>query len=239
MNEIIALSPELEAQWDQVRGLLRAEVGDAAFNSWLKPLVLAAVREGQAVMTAPTRFMRDWVVSHYGDRLSEFWLDVNPEVRSVYIHVKSAKATKSESSATQATPQAPAPSSAPVRRYDEGDGQAEIFDVGASLDPRFTFDNFVVGKPNELAYAASRRVADPAAVPFNPLFLYGGVGLGKTHLMHAIAAQLRALNPERKVLYLSAEKVMYQFIRALRDRQSTRLNSSYGLMFYAVFCFEK
>src|SRR5699024_10197464 len=105
-----------------------------------------------------------------------------------------------------------APSSAP----------ASLAGEGAALDPRFTFDNFVVGKPNELAHAAARRVAEsaPGAVPFNPLFLYGGVGLGKTHLMHAIAWHLRGHAPQRKVIYLSAEKFMYQFIKALRFKDT-------------------
>jgi chromosomal replication initiator protein len=93
---------------------------------------------------------------------------------------------------------------------------SDISSISAPLDPRFTFDNFVVGKPNELAYAAARRVADSEAAPFNPLFLYGGVGLGKTHLMHAIAHLMREKYPERRVVYLSAEKFMYHFIRALR-----------------------
>lgn len=97
------------------------------------------------------------------------------------------------------------------------DGRDEHF---AHLDPRFTFENFVVGKPNELAHAAARRVTDAATVTFNPLFLYGGVGLGKTHLMHAIAWQIRKKDPNRRVLYLSAEKFMYQFIRALRFKDT-------------------
>ncbi len=213
ISESGVLTPEMEAQWGQVRGTLRTEVGDAAYNSWLKPLVLAKVREGQAVMTVPTRFMRDWVVSHYGDRIRELWADVNPDVQSVDIHVKTSDKPRTESAAQ---PEAAALETAPQRRASDRESQGDIFDVGASLDPRFTFENFVVGKPNELAYAAARRVADAAQVPFNPLFLYGGVGLGKTHLMHAIAAQIRLRYPERKVLYLSAEKFMYQFIRALR-----------------------
>jgi len=226
MNDSFAVTPELEAQWGHVRSLLRAEVGDAAFNSWLKPLMLAAVREGQAVMTVPTRFMRDWVVSHYGDRIRELWCDANPEVNSVDIHVKTgAKAAAETVAGTAAKTSSPAGdeaqpiaavANAAFQRGDDLDHQPDVFGVGASLDPRFTFDNFIVGKPNELAYAAARRVAEAPAVPFNPLFLYGGVGLGKTHLMHAIAAQIRAMYPERKVLYLSAEKFMYQFIRALR-----------------------
>ena len=92
--------------------------------------------------------------------------------------------------------------------------------ISAPLDPRFTFDNFVVGKPNELAYAAARRVAEAPVAPFNPLFLYGGVGLGKTHLMHAIGLHIKKQTPERRIIYLSAEKFMYQFVRALRTKDT-------------------
>ncbi len=90
---------------------------------------------------------------------------------------------------------------------------------GAPLDMRFTFDTFVVGKPNELAHAAARRVAEGGPVTFNPLFLYGGVGLGKTHLMHAVAWELSQRNPKATVLYLSAEQFMYRFVQALRERK--------------------
>jgi len=90
---------------------------------------------------------------------------------------------------------------------------------GATLDDRFTFDSFVVGKPNELAHAAARRVAEGGPVTFNPLFLYGGVGLGKTHLMHAISWELQMRDPDIRVLYLSAEQFMYRFVQALRDKQ--------------------
>ena len=89
---------------------------------------------------------------------------------------------------------------------------------GAPLDSRFTFDTFVVGKPNELAHAAARRVAEGGVVTFNPLFLYGGVGRGKTHLMHAIAWELKKRSPDLRVVYLSAEQFMYRFVQALRDK---------------------
>ncbi|MDH5798927.1 MAG: chromosomal replication initiator protein DnaA, partial [Paracoccaceae bacterium] len=91
---------------------------------------------------------------------------------------------------------------------------------GATLDPRFTFENFVIGKPNEFAYAAAKRVADAPNAIFNPLFLYGGVGLGKTHLMHAIAHHIRTQDSSRSILYLSAEKFMYRFIRALQEHKT-------------------
>ena len=91
--------------------------------------------------------------------------------------------------------------------------------LSAPLDSRFTFDTFVVGKPNELAHAAARRVAEGGPVSFNPLFLYGGVGLGKTHLMHAIANEMQSRKSNLRVLYLSAEQFMYRFVQALRERQ--------------------
>jgi len=112
---------------------------------------------------------------------------------------------------------------APVAANDAGlyeAGSGGFADMSAPLDARFTFENFVVGKPNELAYAAARRVAEAAQVPFNPLFLYGGVGLGKTHLMHAIAWHIRRRAPRKKIIYLSAEKFMYQFVRALRTKNT-------------------
>ncbi len=101
-----------------------------------------------------------------------------------------------------------------------GRTQDDVESFGAPLDPRFTFETFVQGKSNEFAAAAARRVADEGKVPFNPLFLYGGVGLGKTHLMHAMAWHIRKRNPQRRVVYLSAEKFMYQFIRAMRFKDT-------------------
>ena len=92
--------------------------------------------------------------------------------------------------------------------------------LGAGLDPRLHIRQFVVGKPNELAFAVARRTAESATVAFNPLFLYGGVGLGKTHLMHAIAWHIREQDPSRNVVYLSAEKFMYRFVQALRFRDT-------------------
>ena len=168
MSNSIVLDAETEAQWAEVRSALKAEVGDAAFNSWLKPVVLAALREGQAVMTVPTRFMRDWVVSHYGDRLRELWAAANPGIHSVDIHVKTVQQRRSANAQSVVTEEAREPvvaaseeaapaSAAPRSRVEDYENRAEVFDVGASLDPRFTFENFVVGKPNELAYAARGR----------------------------------------------------------------------------------
>lgn len=210
----------VDAQWARVRGRLRAEYGEAAYKSWLKPLTLKFFDNGQVRLSAPTRFMRDWVVTHYVDRIRSFWHGENPDVRSIEVLVESVRET-----AQQAKLKAKHEAEPAVEHVEpEPDGRLSF---SAPLDPRFTFENFVVGKPNELAHAAARRVAESSTVPFNPLFLYSGVGLGKTHLMHAIAWHIRKRDPGRRVIYLSAEKFMYQFIRALRYKDTVAFKEQF------------
>ncbi len=213
----------IDSQWDRVRGRLRDEVGDAAFRSWLRPITLHDYQDGAVRLSLPTRFMRDWVATHYADRIRTLWGAENPAVRAVEIVVGASRPAAEEPAATRVTafPSRALPASAPAApRIAASTAPADIDDLGAQLDPRFTFRNFVVGKPNEFAHAAAQRVAEAEAVSFNPLFLYGGVGLGKTHLMHAIAWHIKEHNPARRVLYLSAEKFMYRFIRALRSQDT-------------------
>ena len=213
MNNPSETSQEFESQWSRVRARLKSEVGEAAFNSWLKPLSLLRMRDGEVVLAVPTRFMRDWVVSHYSDRLRSLWSDENPSAHTVNVLVNPP--AKPSARSADGSEEVGGSSERNDQAGDGRPGQRE-FDIGAPLDPRFTFENFVVGRPNELAFAAAQRVGNAATVPFNPLFLYGGVGLGKTHLMHSIAWHIRGMFPDRKVVYLSAEKFMYQFVRALR-----------------------
>jgi chromosomal replication initiator protein len=208
---------EWQEKWSRVRTRLRSEFGDATFNSWLKPLRLDHASEGRLTISVPTRFMRDWVISNYADRIHALWRGEDAGVRSVDILVRAAAGALSESAPAADAGARGERSRAPSRAPSSSEINGEL---GARLDPRFTFENFVVGKSNELAHAASRRVGESLTVPFNPLFLYGGVGLGKTHLMHAIAWLIREHDAERKVIYLSAEKFMYQFIRALRYKDT-------------------
>jgi chromosomal replication initiator protein len=211
----------LNAQWARVRGRLRAEFGEATFRSWLKPLNLAGKRGADLRVSVPSRFMRDWVATHYADRLKALWSSENPEVRTVEVIVDAHRPLPEldlenlDDAANEDAPVAASPVPATPVRDDDS-----VESVSAPLDPRLTFENFVVGKSNELAHAAALRVAEADNVPFNPLFLYGGVGLGKTHLMNAIAWHMRTKKPEKKVIYLSAEKFMYQFIRAIRNKNT-------------------
>jgi chromosomal replication initiator protein len=208
---------ELQTQWARVRGRLRGEFGEAAYRNWLKKLTLAGLRGGELHLAVPTRFIRDWIGSNYSDRLLALWAAENAAVRSIQLVVEAQSGLKEDTSGIACAPGAKA---LETHRADLGGAEIGRNALIASLDPRFTFEDFVVGKSNELAYAAAYRVADSPTVPFNPLFLYGGVGLGKTHLMHAIAWHIRKRSPERRVIYLSAEKFMYQFVRALRDKNT-------------------
>ena len=209
----------LGTEWARVRGQLRQEFGEDAFKSWLKPLTLLGASEGEIRISAPTRFVRDWIVDHYVDRIQALWRGENPAVRSIVIQVDPARFRQEDAPAKAPAPAAAA-QSLPRRIGGNGETTDERDELCVQLDPRFTFSNFVVGKPNELAFAAARRVAESDSVSFNPLFLYGATGLGKTHLMHAVAWHIRERDPSRRVFYMSAEKFMYRFIRALRFKDT-------------------
>jgi chromosomal replication initiator protein len=230
---------QLVDQWARVRGRLQSEVGDIEYRTWLRQMSLVGLDGDEVTVRLPTRFLRDWVRSHYGERLNALWQAENWRVRRVDIRVgatagsaaglaESLGATGHDAAATAGmaplAAQEAAAKEAPAVRPAADEKPEPRSDAASPLDARFTFESFVVGKPNEFAYACARRVAEkPASAGFNPLFLYGGVGLGKTHLMHAIAWELSAGAEQRipvSFAYMSAEKFMYRFISALRS-QST------------------
>ena len=190
--------------WTKLKISLKKSVGENSFNNWLSPINFSHVEEDMAVLTVPTNFLGNYVSQNFGElitaqissknnKISRIRFEVDTSANSLGISQPSAVAHTNISKDNELT--------------------------GAQLDKRFTFDAFVVGKPNELAHAAARRVAEGGIVSFNPLFLYGGVGLGKTHLMHAIAWELQNRRPDLNVLYLSAEQFMYRFVQALRERK--------------------
>ena len=195
--------------WGRAREKLVARVGRNNYTTWIEPLKLAAFAGGVARFEVPTTFFGNWVARNFAEHILSELKDVGAEVSRVEFAVTRDPEPKPEPKRPIITAR---PLTRPARPVDE-----EL--PGAPLDARFTFDSFVVGKPNDLAHAAARRVAEGGPVSFNPLFLYGGVGLGKTHLMHAIAHELTAGQPALRVLYLSAEQFMYRFVQALRERQ--------------------
>ena len=218
------VDPTVSKAWARARAGLRSEFGDEAFRSWIGPLTLEAVRGKTAILSIKSRFLRDWVLSNYRDRIRDHFNAELPAIGAIDLVAKvSAPATGSETG-PDSGPEAGAPPAADSRRRARIDRAAPDEEADSTpslpLEPRYTFDSFVVGKPNELACAAAQRVAESEDIPFNPLFIHGGVGLGKTHLMHAMAWRIRERTPWRRVAYISAEKFMYQFIRALRFKDT-------------------
>lgn len=223
----------LDAAWARIRGRLREEVGEAEYRTWLRQLTLAGVEGEEAIVQVPTRFLRDWLRGQYGDRLRALWQAEGLGVRRVDIRVAAPAAPREAAAVPDGADLAePLSATRPPGEATRAESQkAEARgDWAAPLDPRFTFDSFIVGKPNEFAHACARRVAEkPNSPGFNPLFLYGGVGLGKTHLMHAIAWAIRAPQEGiagRSVAYMSAEKFMYRFIAALRSQSTMEFKES-------------
>ena len=191
--------------WGEIRQDLLSAVGKNNYVNWIEPLELAGLKGGVATFFVPTTFMGNWVSRNFGDLIQKVLTNAGERVSRVEFSVPNQ-------------PKPAAKTAEPEKTIEETTVTTFGDLPGAPLDSRFTFDSFVVGKPNELAHAAARRVAEGGPATFNPLFLYGGVGLGKTHLMHAIAWELRNRSPELRVVYLSAEQFMYRFVQALRDK---------------------
>ena len=193
-------------QWGELRQRLRKTVGQNNYTTWIEPLKFRDLEDGVAIFDVPTTFLGNYVTQNFADLILHEMHSRNSDVRRLSFKVAANADQRPRVQEAQATP-VPQKQSA-VNALNP-----------APLDSRFTFDTFVVGKPNELAHAAAKRVGEGGPVTFNPLFLYGGVGLGKTHLMHAIAWELQTRRPDLNVLYLSAEQFMYRFVQALRDRK--------------------
>ena len=194
-----------KAIWQKVVRRALEDLGKEAVDKWVRQIELTQMRGDLVVLSASSAFVADWVERNYGLHLLRLIQAEAPETRRITVISEAPAVAEDE----------------PVAIAEDVPGTINPSGLkSAPLDPRFTFESFVVGKPNELAHAAARRVADTADASFNPVFLYGGVGLGKTHLMHAIAHRIRDTRPGCKVLYLSAEQFMYRFVQALRFRDT-------------------
>ncbi|HWW48329.1 MAG TPA: chromosomal replication initiator protein DnaA [Xanthobacteraceae bacterium] len=213
-------------RWSRVKGRLRASVGEDIYSSWFGRLDLEDIRDDSVHLSVPTRFLKSWIQTHYTDRVLQCWQAELPEVSRIDLSVRSAavrpaavakdsKPAAEERASERPTAETRIGAATPVSANHEALG-------GSPLDPRLTFASFVTGRSNTLAHAAARQVAegrhgDP--VMFNPLYVHAGVGLGKTHLLQAVAWAGNAA-PDRKVLYLTAEKFMYGFVAALKSQNA-------------------
>ena len=186
--------------WDQLLARIETKVNRHSFYTWFKPSSFLSDDGVSIRVRVPNGLFRDWLTKHYVTVLEEALSEVDREGSTI------AFVTDDMAVPLPLIPDDEVPA-------DTGEDTQPSSEDG--LGPRYSFDTFIVGPSNQFAHAACRAVAEAPSRSYNPLFIYGGVGLGKTHLMHAIAWEIRTRDPSRRVIYLSAEKFMYQFIRAL------------------------
>jgi chromosomal replication initiator protein len=202
-----------ESIWAAVRSGLRKTIGARTFDGWLKPLTLTGFDQatGELRLSAPSGFMANWVETHFHDHLFQAWRAMMPAVRQLIVDGASDGARPLSQALSELEDAVP-PTAAPTARVTAGES--------TPFEPRYNFDSFVVGKANEVAYNAARTIAEGGQLGFNPLFLHGGTGLGKTHLMHAIGQDYLARHPGTRVVYMSAEKFMFEFVAAMRAKDT-------------------
>jgi chromosomal replication initiator protein len=220
---ISVLTADLKQKWDRVAQRLRAELGEDLYSSWFARMELEDCQHGRLAVSVPTRFLKSWIENHYLSRLQKTGESELGQLDAVQVRVRN-RGVPQRSTERQENPPGTedltlGSHAAPVIDVP----QAITVDRHGAIDPTQTFESFIVGSSNQLAHAAVSRVADAAAgsaVSFNPLFLHAQSGLGKTHLLNAVCHRVRERRPGRKVMFLTAERFMYSFVLALRQRDT-------------------
>jgi len=197
--------------WPICKEKLKTVLGETSFDTWIAPLSLKKETQGSLVLEAPDSFFRSWVESNYLPQIKQALKDLGHETLEISFEVnpnllkrKTTKIFKSLQKQFREEPQ-------------------DSF----RLNPRFTFDSFVIGSSNRMAHAASLAVANAPGKSYNPLFIYGGVGLGKTHTMQAIAQHILSKNPQAKVKYISSEKFVTDLISSIKNRSTEKFSQKY------------
>jgi chromosomal replication initiator protein len=212
-------------RWQRIKERLRAEFGEDIYSSWFGRMEFEGLEDGAVRLSVPTRFLRKWIQSHYADRILALWQEEDSTLHRLELTVRS---TAMRMPMQRVTKLVPPPSLAREPRGvvdgNEVRATAQLLSVhdalgGSPLDPRLSFETFIVGRSNTLAHAAAKQIAisrrgEP--LMFNPLYIHAGVGLGKTHLLQAIT--WAGNNGDRKILYLTAERFMYGFVSALKSQ---------------------
>lgn len=206
--------------WEKCLSSLESEFPSQQFNTWIRPLQ-AEHTESKLILFAPNRFVLDWIAERFLVRIKELVKQFSDsKILDVLLEIGSKR-----TGAEPANPPLKFSSQSNAAKTNVSYNETVVFQ--SNLNPNFTFDNFVEGKSNQLAKAASLQVAENPAVAYNPLFLYGGVGLGKTHLMHAIGNQIILNNPKAKVLYLHSERFVADMVKALQTNAMNEFKRYY------------
>lgn len=206
----------MDSFWDLCQERFRANLTQQQFSTWIKPLVFDD-SNGEVRILAPNHFVMDWVREKFSEHINEWAQEFYPEpVSIIYALGKKPAASRPPSSSTQVEPRLTQPERpvAPVQS-------------GMRINPAFNFDNFVSGRANQLARAAALQISNNPGVAYNPLFVYGGVGLGKTHLLQAIGNTVREANPDARISYIHANDYVDDVVKAYLNKQFDDLKRRY------------
>ncbi|MCS1352699.1 chromosomal replication initiator protein DnaA [Mechercharimyces sp. CAU 1602] len=198
--------------WSQVLKRIQKKLSKPSYETWVKATEAIEYRDQTLTIAAPNDFVRNWLSNNYADLFRETLQEATGSVIGVHF-ITMTQAEEEE------VVEAPKPPSPPVHKEEE--------QVSSLLNERYTFDTFVIGSGNRFAHAASLAVAESPAKAYNPFFIYGGVGLGKTHLMHAIGHYVEQHTPSSRVVYLSSEKFTNEFINSIRDNKTVDFRNKY------------
>lgn len=195
--------------WFNCLQRLEQELSDQQLNTWIRPLQIIE-ENNQIKLLAPNRFVQDWVKQNFQEKIQAILAELDPEQKtSLFVEIGSQNKAKDKSATKTSSPETES-------FIKNKNSQTAKSHVEHNLNPLFTFDNFVEGKSNQLAKAASLQVAENPGKAYNPLFFYGGVGLGKTHLMHAVGNMLLKRKPDARITYIHSERFVGHMVKALQ-----------------------
>ncbi|HHW71409.1 MAG TPA: chromosomal replication initiator protein DnaA [Clostridiales bacterium] len=199
------MDTKLNELWQESLKLIKAELTDVSFNTWIKTIEPVTIKENTIILCVPNDFTKGILESRYTNLVANAIKKVSSKDYSIKFIMESE-----------------------IDRYiDKTKKESEQYDSSPMLNPKYTFDTFVIGNSNRFAHAASLAVAEAPAQAYNPLFIYGGVGLGKTHLMHAIGHYILSQNSNTKVLYVTSEKFTNELINSIRDDKNEEFRNRY------------
>ena len=201
------MASSLDNIWNEVLNLIKVELTEVSFNTWLKTIEPISISSNKVVLAAPNEFTKGILVGRYLNLIKNALTQVTEEEFNIQFII-------------------------PGEEHSLNIGQSMVQETNdnnqrSQLNPKYTFDTFVIGNSNRFAHAASLAVAEAPAQAYNPLFIYGGVGLGKTHLMHAIGHYILGQNPNSKVVYVSSEKFTNELINSIREYRNEEFRNKY------------
>lgn len=208
--------------WDDTLTHLELNLSPQHFSTWIKPLRLVKIEQDMVFLEVPNRFVLDWVKENYSKLIQK----ILSELSAVTYRIQFSVAERSQESSLKTTEMEPTPT--PVVVKEKISVQNHSTDI--NLNRKYTFDEFVAGSSNQFAYAAAMAVANNPATTYNPLFIYGGVGLGKTHLVNAIGNAIQKKSPQMRICYYTSEKFMNELINSLRYNRMDEFRNKFRSM---------